>query len=196
MTQHINKYLIEGLDRLGKNTLIDGILNARGYYQVLHFSKPLMLNCYTPCPTGMTADEMVSSQFYEYQNRSFRTMFSLLRDAKYSNLICNRAHLGECVYAPLYRKYDGNYVFDIERSFDMASNHSTRLILLTEDFSVSEHFVDDGLSFDTTKRKQEQELFIGAFENSIIPDKRIICVTDKNTGGFRSKESVLNEALA
>ena len=33
----------------------------------------------------------------------------------------------------------------------------TRLILLTEDFSVSKHFVDDGESFDITKREKEQE---------------------------------------
>lgn len=196
MTQHINKYLIEGLDRLGKDTLINGILNARGFHQVIHYSKPAILNCYEPCPTGMTAKEMVSSALREYQERSFRTMFSLLRDAKYSPLICNRAHLGECVYAPLYRSYAGDYVFDLERSFDMGQNHNTRLVLLVEDFKVSKHFVDDGESFDITKREQEQEMFIAAFHRSIIPDKRIICVTDSALGGFKPKDVILQEVLA
>lgn len=193
MTAVTNKYLIEGLDRLGKDTLISGIQHKRGYHQVLHFSKPVMLNCYEPCPTGMTAAEMKSEALYKYQERSFRTMFSMLRDATYAHIICNRAHLGECVYAPLYRGYAGEYVFDIERSF-MKDVHTTRLILLTEDFKVSKHFVDDGLSFDITKREQEQNMFIAAFEKSGIADKRMICVTDQS-GGFKPKEQILDEAL-
>lgn len=195
MTQHINKYLIEGLDRLGKDTLINGILNARGFHQVIHYSKPAILNCYESCSADMTAKEMVSSALREYQERSFRTMFSLLRDAKYSPLICNRAHLGECVYAPLYRSYAGDYVFKIEQSFDMGQNYSTRLVLLVEDFSVSKHFVDDGESFDITKREQEQEMFVDAFHKSIIPDKRIVCVTDTALGGFKPKDVILQEVL-
>ena len=196
MTQHINKYLIEGLDRLGKDTLINGILNKKGFHQVIHFSKPTLLDCYQPSSTGMTAKEMVSEQQREYQHRSFRTMFSLLRDAKYAHLICNRAHLGECVYGPLYRQTDGDYVFELEKAFAMHQNHSTRLILLTEDFSISKHFVDDGESFDITKREQEQEMFIAAFERSTISDKRIVCVTDSALGGFKPKDVILQEVLA
>lgn len=195
MTSYINKYLIEGLDFLGKDTLINGILNARGFHQVIHYSKPAILNCYESCSADMTAKEMVSSALREYQERSFRTMFSLLRDVKYSPLICNRAHLGECVYAPLYREYSGDYVFDLERNFEMQRNYSTRLVLLVEDFEISKHFVDDGESFDITKREHEQELFMAAFERSIIPDKRMILVTNQKTGGFRLKEDILAEVL-
>lgn len=183
MTSYINKYLLEGIDRTGKSSLVDGIQQTRGYHAVMHFSKPKMLKCY---------DESL----LEYQERSFRAMFSLLRDAKYTPMIFDRAHLGECVYAPLYRKYRGDYVFDLERAFEMQHNHSTRLILLTEDFSVSKHFVDDGESFDITKREQEQEMFIAAFERSVISDKRIICVTDSALGGFKPKDVILQEVLA
>ncbi len=105
----LNKFLIEGLDRLGKDTLIEGIQNRLGYHQVLHYSKPLELDCYLRDPS-------FSAQRH-YQEASFRTMFHLLRDAHDANIICNRAHLGECVYAPLYRGYSGEYVFDIERDF-------------------------------------------------------------------------------
>lgn len=195
MTRHVNKYLIEGLDRLGKDTLINGILNERGFHQVIHFSKPQALKCYEPCSTELTAAEMVREQLRAYQERSFRTMFSLINEAKYSNLIFNRAHLGECVYAPLYRDYSGDYVWGLEASFRMHEHHGARLILLTEDFSVSKHFVDDGESFDITKREKEQELFIDAFEKSVIPDKRIVCVTDQALGGFRRKEDILAEVL-
>ncbi len=192
----VNKILIEGLDRLGKDTLINGILNARGFHQVMHFSKPMALDCYAPDPSGLTAAEIKQEQLIEYQTRSFRTMFSILRDATYARVICNRAHLGECVYAPLYRGYSGDYVFEMEHSFEMHKNNQTRLILLVEDFAIAEHFIDDGESFDITKRRQEQDLFLEAFHSSLIPDKRVICVTDKATGGFRHKEQILAEALS
>jgi hypothetical protein len=155
----VNKFLIEGLDRLGKDTLISGIQHARGFHQVIHYSKPLELRCYEPCPTGMTAAEMKQVSLLQYQTNSFRTMFSLLRDAVYAPLIMNRAHLGERVYAPLYRGYSGDYVFNLEVNFGMRENRSVRLILLTEDFRTSKHFSSDGESFDDDKRQIEQELF-------------------------------------
>lgn len=185
-----NKFLIEGLDRLGKDTLIEGIQHRRGYYQVLHYTKPPKLDYYL-------RDHSFSAQ-RQYQEASFRTMFQLLRDARDANIICNRAHLGECVYAPLYRGYPGDYVFDIERAFKAHELPRTRLILLTENFDVSSHFIDDGKSLGSKieQRRKEQELFLMAFERSLIKDKKIICVTDQTTGGFKPREQILNEALA
>jgi hypothetical protein len=113
------------------------------------------------------------------------------------NLICNRAHLGECVYAPIYRDYPGEYVFELEKKFNAHELPSARLILLVEDFDVSAHFVDDGKSLGgPEQRRHEQELFIKAFETSAMCDKRIICVTDSATGGFKDKGVILQEALA
>lgn len=188
-----NKFLIEGLDRLGKDTLIQGIQHKRGYHQVLHYSKPAVLDCYVPLGDTVTNKELSAAQ-KKYQERSFRTMMAILGTAKYAHIICNRAHLGECVYAPLYRGYSGEYVFDLERQFDLRSAPA-RLILLTEDFENAKHFVDDGMSFDTSKRAAEQELFLEAFGKSHILDKRVICVTDPATGAYRDKESILEEAL-
>lgn len=189
----INKFMLEGLDRVGKDTLISGIQHRLGYHQVLHFSKPVRLECYS---TQEDCDPVTAKNlaFQRYQEASFRNMFSLFRDARYSHLIANRAHLGECVYAPLYRDYPGDYVFDLERTF-MKDVHDTRLVLLVEDFSIAWHFVDDGESFDITKRQTEQDLFIAAFEKSIISDKRIVCITDQGTGGFRRREQILEEVL-
>jgi thymidylate kinase len=188
----MNKYLIEGLDRLGKDTLIQGIMNARGYHQVLHFSKPVVLDCYTD--NGVAPKQ---ASLREYQEQSFRTMFSLLRDAHRSKIICNRAHLGECVYAPLYRGYEGDYVFKLEQQFNMDENRDTNLILLWEDFGIAKHFVDDGESLGAiSNRETEQGLFIDAFNKSKIQNKRMVCVTDQALGGFKSKEQILEEALA
>lgn len=192
----MNKILIEGLDRLGKDTLIKGIMNKIGYHQVLHFSKPQMLDCYVPSPTGMTAKEIQATALQMYQERSFRTMFSILRDAKFSHVICNRAHLGECVYAPLYRNYSGDYVFELEWQFNVPAMFDTKLILLTEDFSKSAHFVDDGLSLGAIEnRRKEQDMFIEAFQKSAFHRKQIINVTN-DIGGFRAPEDILAQALS
>lgn len=188
-------YIIEGLDRLGKDTLIDGILNAKGFHQVIHFSKPARLGYYKPEGLELTDPELKAYQLEQYQRNSFLTMFSMLRSAQFASLVLNRAHLGEHVYAPMYRGYQGDYVFSLEKTFMMDQCPHIKLILLTEDFSVSKHFIDDGESFDITKREQEQNRFIEAFNRSVIANKKIVCVTDAGTGGFRSKLDVLRDAL-
>lgn len=178
-------YIIEGLDRLGKSTLIENIQQKFGFYQVIHYQKPKILDRYV--------EDMPGKEAWTYQTESFVSMFQLIESC--SRLILDRAHLGECVYAPMYRKYDGDYVFDLEKSFGMELEDDVRLILLTEDFDRSKHFVDDGLSLGSAdKRAHEQRLFIDAFNKSIFPDKKIICVTDPITGKFRSQEDILKEA--
>jgi thymidylate kinase len=187
----INKYIIEGLDRLGKSTLVSSIQNELGFFQSIHFGKPQKLKFYeTKDPDGFVSD---GKSAYFYQRASFDNMFRILNST--ARVIFDRAHLGECVYSPIYRNYSGNYVYDLERDHGMASNETTKLILLVEDLSISEHFVDDGLSFDISKRQQEQDLFEEAFYKSIIANKQLICVTDPETGQFRSKEDILKEAL-
>jgi thymidylate kinase len=193
-------YIVEGLDRLGKGTLIQGIQNQFGFYQVIHFSKPQVLDKYrveSSTATGVAYGDFRADVLYRYQRDSFKNMFRMMMSNVPSvKIIFDRAHLGEAVYSNMYRGYDGNYVFDIEREYaaDMAFN--VRLILLTEAFETSKHFVEDGESFDPTKREEEQMLFLNAFAKSIIPDKRIICVTDKSTGQFRNKQEILQEAIS
>jgi len=183
------QFLIEGLDRLGKDKLIEGILHRVGYHEVIHYKKPQELDFYR----AATPNAMLRS----YQEASFRTMFCILRDAVAARIICNRAHIGECVYAPIYRKYEGDYVFDLEQEFGALNLNHVRLILLTEDFATSAHFVDDGQSLGgSERRRDEQQLFLNAYSRSTFPDKRIICVTDKQTGAFRPADEILAEALA
>jgi hypothetical protein len=183
-------FLLEGLDRLGKDTLQQGIQHRLGYHRVIHYAKPILLDCYS----ATMSPELALRQ---YQESSFRTMFQILSGARSAKIIYNRAHLGECVYAPIYRKYAGEYVFELEREFNAHQFSHARLILLVEDFAVSRHFVDDGKSLGSSERRQEeQELFLRAFDASIFPDKRIVCVTDRETGELRSRDSILNEVLS
>jgi thymidylate kinase len=184
----INQFIIEGLDRLGKDTLINGIQNRLGFHQVLHYSKPELLDCYL-----RGHDEQYARLQYQYA--SFRAMFKMLNSG--APLILNRSHLGEATYANLYRGYDGDYVFGLEEVAKVQAMNSTRLILLTEDFRVSDHFKDDGLSLGpVSKRAEEQQLFIRSFNKSAFADKRIICVTDQKTGAFKDKNLILDEVLA
>ena len=84
---------------------------------------------------------------------------------KNSNFIFDRSHIGEYVYAPIYRNYDGSYVFDLEKKYkdDYSSDfiETSILILLTSsDFSFIE---DDGLSFNVDNKLLEQTKFLKAF---------------------------------
>lgn len=196
----MNTYLIEGLDRLGKSTLIDGILNTRGFHQIIHYEKPKLLDVYLDAPQKILAmhEERAAAikqrALEEYQYDSFHTMFEMVQSG--GHFIMDRAHLGEMVYAPLYRKYDGSYVLSLEQEYSMDTCYHAKLILLTEDFTKSKHFWDDGQSLGPeSARAKEQELFVDAFNRSIFKNKQIICVTGED-GNFRSKEDILAEALS
>lgn len=187
-------YIIEGLDRLGKSTLIENIQRECGFYQTVHMSKPKKLPFYerqAVVPPELTKK---NEALFMYQRDSFITMFNLIHSD--AHLIFDRAHLGEAVYAPLYRGYPGDYVFDLERAMNVNEAEGVRLILLVEDFKTSKHFVDDGDSFDITKREQEQDMFLSAFNRSKFVDKKIINVTNATTGQFRHQLDILKEATA
>lgn len=186
----INKFILEGLDRLGKSSLTQSIQDKYGYYQVIHFGKPQNLKFYNDQSIAKIPSEKSA---YLYQRASFENMFKLLRSN--AKIIFDRAHLGEAVYSPIYRGYSGDYIYDIERDNGMDNRWDAKLILLIEDFSVSKHFVDDGLSFDVNKRAQEQDLFLEAFEKSCFGNKKMVCVTAPD-GNFKSKEDILLEAMS
>lgn len=188
----MKNFIIESIDRCGKDTLISGILNRFGYKNVLHRSKPVLLEFYKE-------ESKDKDPLFLYQQSCFAQDMALLKiidsDANFSGIIYNRSWLGEQVYSSLYRGYDGSYVFELEKIAGLDTLEQTRLILLTEDFAASKHFYSDGNSFDDSKRKDEQKLFLDAFNRSIIRDKRMVIVTNHVTGGFRSKKDILDEVL-
>jgi len=196
-------YGIEGLDRLGKSTLIQGIMDTFGFYQVVHFAKPQKLKLYEeaakkPAYQGDGGIELVPEQHrsaFFYQQESFRN--SMLMAKSNSRIIFDRWHIGEVVYSPMYRGYSGDYVYKQELLTGLNEHPSLRLILLLEDFASAKHFVDDGQSLGPIeKRQEEQARFIAAFDRSNIKDKREIVVTDPTTGGFLPKEAILEAALS
>lgn len=195
------KFMIDGIDRLGKSSLIKRIQDEFGYHMVIHYDKPLVLNNYLDLANQMkNLDENVKDLSldnlakYLYQYDTNANMFKLMETD--IPIIFDRTHLGEMVYAPLYRRYSGDYVYELERQFldskPYTSDHNVRLILLTS--SNTDMLVDDGLSFDPSKKNEEQNMFIAAFNRSAISNKVIIDVHD-GKGGYKSYEEVFKEAM-
>jgi hypothetical protein len=191
-----SNFIIEGVDRLGKGTLINGILQSRGYHTVIHYEKPKKLNYYNePGFEGLLKD---LDDLGRYQYISFARGFDLLKNSQ--NLIFDRFHLGETIYGPRYRGYSGDYVFEMERQFACSMDSLSRgyanrvrmILLTTSDFSF---IGDDGLSFDFNAKEEEQEDFISAFERSTLPHKLLIDVHN-GRGGFKTPQEILSEALA
>ena len=171
---------IEGLDRLGKDTLINNIIASVWYHSVIHYSKPIFPNSYSKDKT---------TALREYQIDSFTNGFDICMSG--GNVIFNRFHLGEYVYAHRYRNYSGKYIFDIEAQYPTVCKNLNLILLYTDNFDIMQ---DDGLSFDFSKRSEEMVDFTNAFENSQIVNKRMINVHDGN-GGYKSRDTILQEAL-
>lgn len=171
-------FIIEGIDRLGKSTLVKGILNELGYHLVIHYSKPEVLKTY----------DKYGNALQVYQKMVNRSMFDLIDSGV--PIIFDRGHLGETIYAPLYRGYCGDYVYDLENEID---TQDTALILLTtNDVDLC---IDDGLSHNFDKRGEEQMKFIKAFQKSSIKNKHLIDVCEPDDVKFRDSDDILKEIL-
>jgi hypothetical protein len=210
MGEFATKFLIDGIDRLGKSSLIKGILDELGYHLVIHYDKPLVLknDLHLAKELKLSGPDSGIGDFFIpnlglsdqnlarliYQDDANRTMFNLL--ATDTRLIFDRTHLGELVYAPLYRGYKGDYVYQMEETLIESKPYTVqkdvRLILLIS--SNTDMLVDDGLSFDPTKKAEEQQRFIDAFNKSKLPNKVMIDVHNGN-GGYRPYADILKEAL-
>jgi hypothetical protein len=185
MKPHITQWICEGVDGLGKSTLIDAIIDRKGYHPVIHYSKPKILSIYENC---------INIPEYEYQYAGFVNLFQLIHSQV--PLIFDRAHIGECVYGPLYRGTDGDYVFDLEKQFAMANKLHVKMILLTCNNAAWHLVEDDGESFDADNKGQEQWEFIQAFERSIIPNKQIIDIATIGDFGLGFRRKTIEEILA
>ena len=190
--------IIEGVDRTGKDALIKGLQDRLGFFQVIHYQKPLLLERFVNEVSqrkDVQEADVKREALKAYQQESFRAMFKLMSGMINPRIICNRAHLGETVYAKRYRGYDGSYVFDIEKQFDYPGGPLSQVLLVvlhTTDFSF---ISDDGLSFDVTKREEEQADFIEAYHKSSIPNKVLIDVHN-GKGGFVSPQFILDTVVS
>jgi len=184
-------YIIEGIDRLGKGTLIENIQKVNGPYMKVHYERPLISkeveNNYFKNST--LVDDAHNNCLLAWQKRSFLAGFRHLATSDIST-IYDRFHLGETVYGPLYRDYCGDYVFGMESILQVHQADVRLILLVTSDFSFIE---DDGDSFNFSAKAKEQDMFISAFHKSTIENKIIIDVN--NFGKFQDPDAICDLAM-
>lgn len=165
--------IAEGVDALGKSTQIQKIkdeFEKRGVsVHILHYS-------------NIKAFGNDNKKIREASYKQYRDMLKLANYAASEDsmaLILDRSHVGEAVYSPLYRNYNGDFVFEEEKTFLWQDNlKRIKLILFTDEVEAiikRDKERNDGLSFslDPEMKKKELDLFDKAFEKSILNKKRI-----------------------
>lgn len=189
--------IIEGGDRLGKSTLIEGIAKHFNYdnVSVRHFGKPPKV-----FPEGVSPLEFQAKCFLkEAELTEFIRQLEGDEYCYYENVVVwNRAHLGEYVYGQMFRDQDPKELKDYLHNFEIRhllnNPEETFLVLLTADpeFFLSK---EDGNSFsqDLKDKKRELQLFDEIFELSQIDNKLKIKVNDQKD--FLPKEYILGSVL-
>lgn len=183
----INLLLLKGLtDNVGKTTLINGIKNYFNDYtfHTIHYSN---------------VKQESTEKVIEYSKKMYREMFNyMLNSIKFnkSGIICDRSHIGEMVYGPIYRNYSGEYVIDIEKEFSNIKSIWDNIFLITL-YDEPENLIarDDGLSFSTNLEKKQNEInnFLKAHDKSTIKNKLTINI--KNHNKTEALNAVINKVM-
>lgn len=156
-------FIIEGPDRVGKDTLISNLSHGRAYLN-LHFTAP-------PKEVKNTLD-------YQF-NVAFLHQLEYVKNIKdnIDLIFWNRSHLGEYVYGQLYRNEDKDnivkYIYQFEKElFKEIPNSNITIINLS---APAEYLIsnEDGNSFsaDLDMKNRELELFNDVCELSLIRKK-------------------------
>ena len=165
--------IVEGTDRCGKSTLIQNLKNKfnSNTLHALHYS---------------AVKQTDSDDVVRYSEKLYNEMFTLMNFVDFSSynsgVICDRSHLGEKIYGPIYRGYTGDYVFDIEKKFE--NKHFWNRLFLITLYDNPENLIDrdDGLSFTTDLEKKQTEIdgFLEAHSASLIRNKLLININNHN----------------
>jgi hypothetical protein len=159
--------IVEGPDNVGKSTLIQ---NLKNYYNDMPFHTMHYSNVRQESPEAVIS----------YSKHLYTQMFDIMVNQMkygYSGIIFDRSHLGEMVYGPIYRGYDGEYVLDIEKKYMNILDVWNNLLLITL-VDNPENLIarDDGLSFSTDISTKHVEIanFMNAAGASNIKHKLLI----------------------
>lgn len=168
--------ICEGLDRCGKSTQIEKLqtyFKEKGLEtSVMHYAGVDVDDC---GPFTNPAKEIASRTRYD----DMLNIASHQADMHHV-FIFDRAHLGEYVYSPMYRHYDGGYVFELETKYQNLMEKALLFVFVDS----AEHLIarDDGLSLtnDLNKKREEIARFEDAFKLSHIKHKMLIDISDKS----------------
>ena len=169
--------IIEGPDNVGKSTLIRNIKN--------HFNDCVFQNlCYSNI-TGLKPHELI-----KYNKVLYNQMFHIMgNQPSNAGVICDRSHISEMVYSPLYRSYEGDYVLDIEKQFQNLKMWSDIYLITLIDKTENLIKRDDGLShsIDEEKKNKELQLFKIAHDNSLIENKLFLSIHNLDANALSEK---------
>ena len=174
--------LFDGLDNTGKTTQIQKLVS--------YFANKDMIS--TVCKYSKfdkldkKQEEKFSKRFYkDYFEKIVNWPDKVIPDPAYiaednihyihdNNLILDRGHISEAVYASMYRSYSGDYVWDLEKCLE--NKYNIYLIVLID--SVEKAIErEDGLSLsngNADKINIEISKFAEAYKKSCIQNKIII----------------------
>ncbi len=154
--------IFEGPDNVGKSTTITNIRN--------HYNETAFQNIYY---TGVKMEEKM---MYSHMINLFGGMWNIL---KLGNIISDRSHLSESVFAKLYRNQDTDILFKQEK-MHMKEIPKTFLIMLID---TPNNLLkrEDGLSHSQCieSKQKEIDLYLEAYEKSLLP-KFIVDVDGKD----------------
>jgi len=163
--------LFEGPDNVGKSTQIKLLMK---YF----IDKPTFVIHFSGIP-GISPE--TSRQYSEIM---YNDMFKLMLQshANNRNLIFDRSHIGEAVYAPIFRGYSGDFVFDIEKSYRYTEvfPHIKLFVFVDEPKSLVEREDGNSFSIDLNIKQQEIDFFKEAYIKSHIMKKYFINIHKKS----------------
>jgi len=186
--------IIEGTDRTGKSTIIEGICKHYEYDNIVvrHLAKP---------PKHIHKDEV-----YKWQMKAFIKEGELAKYLKsleedefnyYENkIIYNRYYLGEYVYGIMFRNYNEDFIShrlsEFEKQYINLSETKLITLVASPEFLMKK---EDGNSFSQNidQKTKEVQLFSEIHDKSLIRDKMILKVDRE--GVFLPKEHLLKTVL-
>lgn len=176
--------IIEGIDNVGKDTIINYLLTKYKNAKIYHCEKPK------------------SKNNKEAAKEQYNLFLNLAKENVNNNdevIIHNRSWYGEYVYGVKYRNNNENEVkksiLEFENIILENIDDVSFILLLSDnmDFAIKN---DDGLSISQAKKElieDEAKRFEEIFKFSTIPNKKIIYVN--NGENWRTKEEIINELL-
>ena len=180
----MNKKLIilEGTDNVGKDTVINQLLDRYKDAKVYHCEKP----------KSKDAKEAAKEQY-----ESFLSLAKETSESNDTTIIHNRSWYGEYVYGVNYRNNDENEVKKSILEFEkiiLNNIDDVCLIMLLSDNSDFLVKNDDGLSISKAKKElieDETKRFEEIFQFSTIPNKCIVYVNDGEN--WKPKEEIISK---
>lgn len=173
--------IIEGTDNVGKDTVINQLLDKYKDAKIYHCEKP----------KSKDAIEAAKEQYSFFLNLAKENSISTDKI-----IIHNRSWYGEYVYGVKYRNNDENEVKRSILEFEkiiLDNINNVYLIMLLSDNSNFLIKNDDGLSISKAKKElieDETRRFEEIFKFSTIPNKNIIYVNEGEN--WKSREDIIN----